>query len=77
MSRRGWLLFSVMCLVWGVSYLFIKVAVGAVSVSVLVFLRTGVAALVLLPIAARAGWAPSVGAVRRHWRPASWCLASR
>jgi hypothetical protein len=36
---------------------------------VLVFLRAGVAALVLLPIAARAGCAPSVDAVRRHWRP--------
>ena len=27
MSRRGWVLFAVMCVVWGVPYLFIKVAV--------------------------------------------------
>jgi drug/metabolite transporter (DMT)-like permease len=68
-SRRGWLLFTMMCLVWGVSYLLIKVAVREVSVPVLVFLRTGLAALVLLPLAARFGRARVSAALRRHWRP--------
>ena len=40
-SRKGWVLFAVMCLVWGIPYLFIKVAVGEVSVPVVVFARTG------------------------------------
>lgn len=55
-----------MCLLWGIPYLMIKVAVQGVSVPVLVFARTAVGAVVLLPLAARAGgWA----ALRRHWRP--------
>jgi drug/metabolite transporter (DMT)-like permease len=63
-SRRGWLLFVVLCLVWGIPYLLIKVAVVGVSVPMLVFVRTGGAALVLLPLAARSiRWQP----LRRHW----------
>jgi drug/metabolite transporter (DMT)-like permease len=59
-------LFTVMCLVWGISYLLIKVAVEQVAVPVLVFARTGGAALVLLPLAARSmSWA----VLRRHWAP--------
>ena len=54
MSRKGWLLFAVMCLVWGIPYLFIKIAVGQVSVPVVVFARTAIGALVLLPLAVRA-----------------------
>lgn len=66
MSRRGWLLFAAMCLLWGIPYLLIKVAVGGVSVPVLVFARTAVGAAVLLPLAVRPGaWA----VVRAHWRP--------
>lgn len=67
MSRRGWVLFAVMSLVWGVSYLFIKVAVQSVSVPVVVFVRCAGAALALLPFVARVGWAGAVRAVRAHW----------
>lgn len=70
-TRRGWFLFTVMSLVWGISYLFIKVAVQGVSVPVLVFARTAGAALVLVPFVARDGWATAVRAVRRNW----WWLA--
>ncbi len=52
MSRRGWLLFSAMCVIWGIPYLLIKVAVEDLSPSMLVLARTGIAALLLLPIAA-------------------------
>ena len=52
-SRKGWVLFAVMCLVWGIPYLFIKVAVGQVSVPVVVFARTAIGALILLPLAIR------------------------
>lgn len=68
MSRRGWLLFAVMSLVWGISYLFIKVAVQGVSVPVLVFVRTAGAALVLLPFIAGVGWTRAIRVVRTHWR---------
>ncbi|QKG23709.1 DMT family transporter [Actinomadura verrucosospora] len=66
MSRRGWLLFALMSVLWGIPYLMIKVAVGGVSVPVLVFARTALGALVLVPIAVRSG---GLEPVRRHWRP--------
>jgi len=51
MSRRGWLLFVSMCLIWGLSYLFIRVAVEHMTPGTLVFLRTSIAAAILLPVA--------------------------
>jgi drug/metabolite transporter (DMT)-like permease len=65
MTRRGLILFGVMSLIWGVPYLFIRVAVAEVSPAVLVFGRTTVAALILLPIALlRTDYRP----VLRRWR---------
>jgi drug/metabolite transporter (DMT)-like permease len=64
-SRRGWVLFAAMCVLWGIPYLLIKIAVAEVSVAVLVFARTALGALVLLPLAARPG---AVTVVRAHWR---------
>ena len=55
MSRRGWVLFTVMGVIWGVPYLLIKVADGGVSVTVLVFARVFAGALLLLPLAIRRG----------------------
>ncbi len=66
MTRRGWLLFAAMCVLWGIPYLLIKVAVAEVSVPVLVFARTAIGALVLVPLAVRPG---AVAIVRAHWRP--------
>ncbi len=66
MSRKGWILFAVMCLVWGIPYLLIKVAVGGVAVPVVVFSRTALGAVVLLPAALRSG---QLSTLRRHWRP--------
>jgi len=55
-SRRGWLLFAAMGVIWGIPYLMIKVVVdGGVSPAFLVFARTAVGALVLLPVAVRRG----------------------
>ncbi|REE97299.1 drug/metabolite transporter (DMT)-like permease [Thermomonospora umbrina] len=66
MSRRGWVLFALMSVIWGIPYLMIKVAVeGGVSVPVLVFARCAIGALVLLPLALRGGGL--AGMVRRHW----------
>ncbi len=55
MSRKGWALFLAMSVIWGVPYLLIKVAVGGVEPAVVVFLRTLIGAIVLLPIAAVRG----------------------
>lgn len=52
MSRRGWLLFFLTGLLWGIPYLFIKVAVdpdGGFSPAIVVCLRTAIGAAILLP----------------------------
>ena len=65
MSRRGWALFAAMGVIWGIPYLLIKVAVADLSPTSLVFLRTAVGALILIPLAAgRGGLRP----LRPHWR---------
>ena len=51
MSRRGLLLFALMSVIWGVPYLFIRVAVAEISPAMLVFCRTTIGAAILLPIA--------------------------
>ncbi|MEW2356073.1 DMT family transporter [Spirillospora sp. NPDC029432] len=70
MSRRGWVLFALMSVLWGIPYLMIKVAVeGGVSVPVLVFARTALGALVLLPLAIWGSSGGGLGTLRRHWKP--------
>ena len=66
MSRRGWLLFLAMGVIWGIPYLFIKVAVEHLTPASLVFLRTTVAALLLMPIAA---WRGELRPLLPYWRP--------
>ncbi len=53
MTRKGWLLFIAMSVIWGIPYLFIKIAVGELDPTVVVFARVGIAAAVLLPVAAQ------------------------
>lgn len=62
-------MFAVMCVLWGIPYLMIKVAVAEVSAPVLVLARTAVGAAVLLPLAIRSG---SLVMLRRCW---PWVLA--
>ena len=66
MSRRGWVLFVLMGVLWGIPYLMIKVAVTGIPVPVLVFARTAVGAAVLLPLALRGG---QLAGLRRSWLP--------
>lgn len=68
MSRRGWVLFATMSVIWGIPYLLIKVAVGGVSAPMLVFARTALGAAVLLPLALRRR---QIAVVLPHWR---WLL---
>src|SRR5258708_9562624 len=67
-SRRGWIMFAAMSVIWGLPYLLIKVAVGGVSVPVLVLARVGIGAALLLPIALRRGQLASI-------KPVWPCLA--
>lgn len=55
MSRRAWAAFVAVSILWGLPYLFIKVAVQEVSPPFVAWARVLVAALVLLPLAWRAG----------------------
>lgn len=68
MTARGWFLFSLMGVVWGIPYLMIKVAVEApLSPSVVVFTRCALGAVLLLPFAIRGGGL--IRTVRTHWLP--------
>ena len=66
MSKRGWILFSAMAVIWGVPYFFIRVAVKELEPPVVVFGRTSIAAVVLLALAKRAN---VIKPVFRHWKP--------
>ncbi|MFZ1880369.1 MAG: DMT family transporter [Gaiellaceae bacterium] len=51
MTRRGIVLFAAMCVIWGVPYLMIRVAVRELAPVTLVFGRTAIGALLLVPVA--------------------------
>ena len=71
MSRRGWVLFIAMGVIWGMPYLFIKIAVEHLNPASVVFLRTAVAALLLTPIAAARGELP----LDADWSLSRWSPA--
>jgi drug/metabolite transporter (DMT)-like permease len=60
-------LFGLMSLIWGIPYVMIKIAVGGVSVPVVVFCRVAVGALVLWPLALRGRNVLAI--LRAHWWP--------
>ncbi len=66
MTRRSWLLFGTMGVIWGVPYLFIKVAVDHLAPPVIVFGRTFLAVVPLLFFAVRAG---AIRPTLTRWRP--------
>jgi drug/metabolite transporter (DMT)-like permease len=66
MTRRGLLLFIAMCLIWGIPYLLIRVAVGGIAPAVLVFARTAIGALILMPFVLARGGLRGIG---RKWLP--------
>lgn len=66
MSRRGWILFSAMGLIWGIPYLLIKIAVDELEPASLVLGRTAIGALMLLPLAAMRD---QLRPVLKYWRP--------
>ena len=66
MTRRALLLFITLSVIWGIPYLFIRIAVADLSPVMLVFARTGIATLVLLPIALSRG---DLRGLSKSWLP--------
>jgi len=65
-TRRGATLFAAMCVIWGIPYLLIRVAVRELTPVTLVFGRTALAALILLPLALYRG---ELRGLARRWLP--------
>jgi drug/metabolite transporter (DMT)-like permease len=66
MTRRSLLLFVAMSVIWGLPYLFIRIAVSDLTPVVLVFARTAIGALILLPIVVVRG---ELRGLFRSWLP--------
>ncbi len=67
MSPRSWTLFGIVSILWGIPYLFISIAVDdGMPPAFLAWVRVVLGAVILLPIAWRAGLLPSL---RGRW---SW-----
>jgi drug/metabolite transporter (DMT)-like permease len=68
-TRRALILFALMSIIWGIPYLFIRIAVTEITPATMVLWRTLIAAAILLPIAlARTDLRP----VLARWR---WVVA--
>jgi drug/metabolite transporter (DMT)-like permease len=65
-TRRGFILFALLGVAWGIPYLLIKIAVRQLDPAMLVFARMALAALILLPVAVARG---ELAQVLRRWRP--------
>ena len=66
MTRRGLLLFAALGLAWGIPYLFIKIAVSELEPAMVVLARSGLAAVLLMPLAF---YRREVVVVLRRWKP--------
>jgi drug/metabolite transporter (DMT)-like permease len=66
MSKRGWVLFAALSVIWGTPYLLIRIAVRDFSPPTLVFFRTSAAGLAFLPLLLRK---ETLEAMRRRWLP--------
>jgi drug/metabolite transporter (DMT)-like permease len=64
-SARGWVLFAAVSVIWGMPYLFIKLAVDEMSPSLIAWSRLALAAVVLLPVAWKLG---ALRGLRERWR---------
>jgi drug/metabolite transporter (DMT)-like permease len=65
-TRRGLILFAALGIAWGIPYLFIKVAVSELEPGMVVLARSGLAAILLLPLAF---FRREVVQVVRRWKP--------
>jgi drug/metabolite transporter (DMT)-like permease len=65
-TRRGLVLFAGLGIAWGIPYLFIKIAVAELEPAMVVFARSALAAVLLLPLAL---YRREVVTVLRRWKP--------
>jgi drug/metabolite transporter (DMT)-like permease len=65
-TRRGVLLFAALGIAWGIPYLLIKVAVGEIDPAMVVFGRSALGALLLIPLAI---YRKQVWLVLKRWGP--------
>jgi len=65
MSGRAWVAFAAVSVLWGMPYLFIKIAIEDLSPGFVAWSRVALAAAVLLPLAASHG---VLRGLREHWR---------
>jgi len=73
MTRRGLLLFASMCLIWGIPYFLIRIAVGQISPVMLVFARTAIGAVILMPVVIARGGLRGLG--RKWWAILAFAVA--
>lgn len=67
MTSRAWAAFAAVSLLWGIPYLFIKIAVDdGVSPGFVSWSRVALAAAVMVPLAWRAG---ALAPMRKRWKP--------
>lgn len=66
MTRRGLILFLALGVAWGIPYMFIKIAVGELEPAMVVLARSGLAAILLVPLAA---YRRELMPVLRRWKP--------
>jgi drug/metabolite transporter (DMT)-like permease len=69
MSKRGWILFLALGVLWGMPYLLIRIAVAHYDPLMVAGTRTLIGALLLLPVALRR---KALGPVFRQWK---WVIA--
>jgi drug/metabolite transporter (DMT)-like permease len=68
MSKRGWILFLALGLLWGMPYLLIRIAVESIDPAVMAGARTLLGALLLLPVALhRKALAPAFAPGKWQW----------
>jgi drug/metabolite transporter (DMT)-like permease len=68
-SRRGLVLFAAVSIIWGVPYLFIRIAVRSVSPAFVAWSRVTIGAALLLPVALQRG------SLRGLWSRRAWLVA--
>ena len=66
MTRKGTLLFVSMSVIWGIPYFLIRIAVGEISPAMLVFARTAIGAIIIMPIVLARGGLKAIG---NKWIP--------
>jgi drug/metabolite transporter (DMT)-like permease len=70
MSRRHLVMLLALSAIWGASFLFIKVGVRELEPATLIWVRVGLAALTLVPVALVAlGGRATVSGLRAAWKP--------